>query len=170
MSVAVSRPMNGAEYVESLKDDRQIYIHGQRVDDVATHPAFRNAVRMIARLYDALHDPAHKDELTTETDTGNGGYTHAFFKAPRPAEDPVAGRDPRAAWPRLTYGWMGRSPDYKAAFLATYGPNADYYAPYEDNARRWYRESQERVYFMNHTLVNPPVDRDKEIHEVSDVF
>ena len=23
---------------------------------------------------------------------------------------------------------------------------------------------------MNHTLVNPPVDRDKEIHEVSDVF
>ena len=65
---------------------------------------------------------------------------------------------------------MGRSPDYKAAFLATYGPNADYYAPYADNARRWYSESQERVYFMNHTLVNPPVDRDKEIHEVSDVF
>ena len=23
---------------------------------------------------------------------------------------------------------------------------------------------------MNHTLVNPPVDRDKEIHEVDDVF
>ena len=65
---------------------------------------------------------------------------------------------------------MGRSPDYKAAFLATYGPNADYYAPFADNARRWYKESQERVYFMNHTLVNPPVDRDKEIHEVSDVF
>ena len=65
---------------------------------------------------------------------------------------------------------MGRSPDYKAAFLATYGPNADYYAPFQDNARRWYKESQERVYFMNHTLVNPPVDRDKEIHEVSDVF
>ena len=65
---------------------------------------------------------------------------------------------------------MGRSPDYKAAFLATYGPNADYYAPFQDNARRWYKESQERVYFMNHTLVNPPVDRDKDIHEVSDVF
>ena len=54
---AVSRPMNGAEYVASLKDDRQIYIHGKKVDDVTTHPAFRNAVRMIARLYDALHDP-----------------------------------------------------------------------------------------------------------------
>jgi 4-hydroxyphenylacetate 3-monooxygenase len=167
---AVSRPMNGAEYVASLKDDRQIYIHGKKVDDVTTHPAFRNAVRMIARLYDALHDPEQKDVLTTDTDTGNGGYTHAFFKAPHSAADLVAGRDAIAAWQRLTYGWMGRSPDYKAAFLATYGPNADYYAPYDDNARRWYKDSQERVYFMNHTLVNPPVDRDKEIHEVSDVF
>jgi 4-hydroxyphenylacetate 3-monooxygenase len=65
---------------------------------------------------------------------------------------------------------MGRSPDYKAAFLATYGPNADYYAPFEENARRWYRDAQERVYFMNHTLVNPPVDRNRDIHEVDDVF
>ena len=167
---AVTRPMNGDEYIESLRDGRQIYIHGERVEDVTTHPAFRNSVRSIARLYNALHDPATKAELTTETDTGNGGYTHPFFKAPHSAEDLVAGRDAIAAWQRLTYGWMGRSPDYKAAFLATYGPNADYYAPYQDNARRWYRESQERVYFMNHTLVNPPVDRDKDIHEVSDVF
>ena len=45
----------------------------------------------------------------------------------------------------MTYGWMGRSPDYKAAFLATYGPNADYYEPFEDNARRWYKEAQEQV-------------------------
>ena len=113
----VSRPMNGDEYVESLRDGRQIYIHGQRVEDVTTHPAFRNSVRSIARLYNALHDPATKDELTTETDTGSGGYTHPFFKAPHSAADLVAGRDAIAAWQRLTYGWMGRSPDYKAAFL-----------------------------------------------------
>ena len=86
------------------------------------------------------------------------------------AEDLVRGRDAIAAWQRLTYGWMGRSPDYKAAFLATYGPNADYYAPFEENARRWYKESQEKVIFINHTLVNPPVDRNRDIHEVDDIF
>jgi 4-hydroxyphenylacetate 3-monooxygenase len=167
---ATARPLNGAEYLESLRDGRQIYIHGDKVADVTTHPAFRNSARMMARLFDALHDPKHKDVLTTETDTGSGGYTHAFFKAPHSAADLVAGRDAIAAWQRLTYGWMGRSPDYKAAFLATFGPNADYYAPFADNARRWYSEAQERVWFMNHTLVNPPVDRDKQIHEVPDVF
>jgi 4-hydroxyphenylacetate 3-monooxygenase len=165
-----ARPMTGEEYLESLRDGREIWIYGQKVEDVTTHPAFRNGTRSVARLYDALHDPAHKDVLTVETDTGSGGYTHPFFRAPMSAADLVRGRDAIAEWQRMTYGWMGRSPDYKAAFLATYGPNADYYTPFEDNARRWYKEAQEKVYFMNHTLVNPPVDRSKEIHEVSDVF
>src|SRR5689334_18846140 len=63
----VARPMNGAEYLESLRDGRDIWIYGEKVGDVTTHPAFRNGVRSIARLYDALHDPATKDELTVPT-------------------------------------------------------------------------------------------------------
>ncbi|MBG4691031.1 hypothetical protein I5F77_18655, partial [Pseudomonas aeruginosa] len=34
----------------------------------------------MARLYDALHDPQSKEKLCWETDTGNGGYTHKFFR------------------------------------------------------------------------------------------
>ena len=64
-------------------DGREVYIYGERVKDVTTHPAFRNTARMVARLYDALHDPKHKDKLLVPTDTGNGGMTHAFFKAPK---------------------------------------------------------------------------------------
>ena len=52
-------PFTGDEYLESLRDGREIWIYGERVKDVTTHPAFRNTARMIARLYDALHDPAH---------------------------------------------------------------------------------------------------------------
>ena len=50
------RPFTGAEYLESLRDGREVYVYGERVKDVTTHPAFRNAARSIARLYDALHD------------------------------------------------------------------------------------------------------------------
>src|SRR5215469_10096127 len=48
---------------------------------------------------------------------------------------------------------------YDAAFLATLGANAEFYEPYQENARRWYRFSQERVPFVNHAIVQPPVDR-----------
>src|SRR5215216_6420289 len=166
----VSRPMTGEEYLESLRDGREVYIYGEPVKDVTTHPAFRNSVRTVARLYDALHDPGKKEVLTSETDTGSGGYTHSFFKASRNREEQVAARDAIAGWARLTYGWMGRSPDYKAAFLATLGANADFYAPYQANARRFYREAQERVLFMNHAIVQPPVDRHRPPDEVADVY
>src|SRR5438876_3944288 len=85
------RPFTGAEYLESLRDGREIWIYGERVKDVTTHPAFRNTVRMIARLYDALHDPARKDILTTATDTGSVGHTHRFYKGSGNAEEFVAG-------------------------------------------------------------------------------
>ena len=37
------RPFTGAEFLESLRDGREVYIYGERVKDVTTHPAFRNS-------------------------------------------------------------------------------------------------------------------------------
>ena len=117
----VTRPPTGEQYLESLRDGREIWIYGEKVKDVTTHPAFRNTARMIARLYDALHKPETKAIITSETDTGSGGYTHRFYRAPHSAGDLVADRDAIAEWAKISYGWIGRSPDYKAAFLATLG-------------------------------------------------
>jgi 4-hydroxyphenylacetate 3-monooxygenase len=166
----VTRPLTGAEYIESLRDGREIYLYGDQVDDVTTHPAFRNAVRMTARLYDSLHDPDKQDLLTVPTDTGSDGFTHPFFRAPKSVEDMRKDRDAIAEWARMTYGFMGRSPDYKAGFLGTLGANPDFWAPHSDNAERWYRESQEKVLYWNHAIVNPAVDRHRAPDEVSDVF
>ena len=163
----VAKPQTGAEYIDSLRDGREVFIYGERVKDVTTHPAFRNTSRMVARLFDALHDDKRKKRLLLPTDTGNGGMTHAFFKAPKTVEDLIAGRDAIAEWARMTYGWMGRSPDYKAAFLATLGANSDFYDPYQSNARRWYKFSQERVPFINHAIIHPPIDRDRPPNEAA---
>ncbi len=104
------RPYTGAEYMQSLRDGREVYIDGERVADVTTHPAFRNSVRSIARRYDALHDPARQGLLTCPTDTGSGGYTHRYLRVPRSREDLVAAQGAIADWSRLSYGWMGERP------------------------------------------------------------
>src|SRR3954453_19324144 len=98
------RPFNGAEYLQSLRDGREVYIYGERVKDVTTHPALRNAAVSVAKLYDALHDANSKGALTAATNTGSGGYTHKFFKAARSRQDVIAQRDAIAAWARITYG------------------------------------------------------------------
>lgn len=161
-------PFTGEEYLASLDDGREVWIYGERVANVAEHPAFRNSARMIARMYDALHDPARQDILTTPTEWG--GFTHRFFRAANSVDEQVAARDAIAEWQRITWGWMGRSPDYKGCFLGTLGANFDFYRGYEDNALAWYRKAQERTYYINHAIMNPPVDRAMGADAGKDVF
>ncbi len=163
-----NRPMTGAEYIESLRDDRTVYLEGERVADVTEHPAFADSIRRIARMYDAVHDPA-SGFPAVPTDTGSGGVTHPFFKAARSAEDLIASRDAISHWARMSYGWMGRTPDYKASFLATLGSNTEFYGEFAPNATRWYAESQERLLYWNHALVNPPIDRHLDPEDSADV-
>src|SRR5262249_21634259 len=41
---------------------------------------------------------------------------------------------------------------------------------FSDNAKAWYRRAQDHVLFMNHAIVNPPVDRSRPADQVKDVF
>jgi 4-hydroxyphenylacetate 3-monooxygenase len=163
-----TRLLTGEEYLRSLRDGREVYIDGERVEDVTTHPAFRNAARSIARLYDALHDPGTHDLMTGEDRLGI--RTHRFFMPSYSTRDLLASREAIAHWSRLSYGYMGRTPDYKASFMASLGADPGWWAPFEESARRWYRTYAEQALFLNHVLINPPIDRNRAVHEVEDVY
>ena len=166
-----SRPFTGAEYLESLRDGREIWIYGERVKDVTTHPAFRNTARMIARLYDALHDPARKSVLTTD-DRHRQRRLHAQVLqgvAQRRGAGRRARRHRRVGAHLATAG--------SAAAPTTRPRSSPRSAPTPASTRRTKRTrdagtstSQEEVSFVNHAIVNPPVDRDKPLDEVKDVY
>ena len=54
--------------------------------------------------------------------------------------------------------------------MATLGADPEFYAPFDGSAEHWYREYAQRALFLNHVLINPPIDRNKPVHEVADVF
>ncbi len=162
-------PPNGAEFLESLRDGREVWIYGEKVTDVTSHPAFRNSSRALARLYQAMHEEGTREKLLVPTDTGSGGQTHAFFKVPRSKDDLRAGRQAIKTWQELVFGWMGRSPDYKASLLTGIGANPEYFGEYAQNAANWYRKAQEGVLHMAHAIVNPPVDRNLPFDQINDV-
>ena len=103
--------------------------------------------------------PAQAEVLTAVD--AHGIRTHRFFMPSRTAQELLAAREAIAAWARMSYGFMGRTPDYKAAFMASLGANPDFYAPFGGNALAWYKRYATRGLFLNHVLVNPPVDRDR---------
>ncbi|MGH3360199.1 MAG: 4-hydroxyphenylacetate 3-hydroxylase N-terminal domain-containing protein, partial [Nocardioidaceae bacterium] len=54
----------GKEYKESLHDGRQVWIDGERVDDVTAHPMFKPIVDVRARIYDLAHEQDTADVMT----------------------------------------------------------------------------------------------------------
>jgi 4-hydroxyphenylacetate 3-monooxygenase len=61
----------GEEYRESLKDGREVWIDGERVADVTTHPAFKPIVDVRARIYDMAHAPGTADVMSyVDAETG----------------------------------------------------------------------------------------------------
>ena len=60
--------MTGKEYLDSIRDGRRVYIGGEVVEDVTAHPAFRNAARSFAMIYDRKRDPENRDFMTFEED------------------------------------------------------------------------------------------------------
>ena len=106
---------SGAAHLESLRDGRVVYIGSERVDDVTTHPAFRNAARSIAAIYDMKRAPEH---LAASTFEENGKRYAAYYLRARTKAD----LEQRLALHRrianLSYGMLGRSPDHVSSFVA----------------------------------------------------
>ena len=55
----------GEQYIARLKDHQPaVYMGGEKVKDVTTHPALRNGIHTLASLYDLQHDSELRDEMT----------------------------------------------------------------------------------------------------------
>jgi len=75
---------SGEEYRAGLRDGREIWIDGERVTDVTTHPAFKPIVDVRARMYDMQHEAAYQERLTY---LENGERLTKFYKPPREKQD-----------------------------------------------------------------------------------
>ena len=106
----------GAEHIASLRDGRTVYIDGQLVPDVTTHPAFQNAVQSAGALYDFQAQPENIELMTFKPEGSNRRVNRAW-QMPRSYEEMVQRRKALQAWANVHYGFMGRSPDHVASAL-----------------------------------------------------
>ena len=75
----------GEEYIESIRDGREVYMNGEKIKDVPTHHAFKPIVDIRARIYDMAHDENTRQIMTY---TDNKGETNAIsLKLPHTQQD-----------------------------------------------------------------------------------
>jgi len=160
------------QYLERLqKTPREVWLRGERVEDVTSHPAFRAPTRQIARLYDMQHEPAYADVLTRP---GPNGPIGTSFVAPTSYADLVGRREAFQVWSEATLGLMGRSPDFLNTTVMAFAEEPGVFAQlgqrYADNVARYYEYVRDNDLFLTHALITPQTDRSRSSAEQADAF
>jgi 4-hydroxyphenylacetate 3-monooxygenase len=156
----------GRAFLESLRDDRQIWIDGERVVDVTKDKRFAAAAQTVAELYQMQHDPALTPVMTYASPS-TGAPVGLSFIEPRTVDDLVRRRSMVKIWADASCGMFGRSPDYMNVMTAGYASASDAFGHrdkrFGDNIRAYYEYARENDITMTHTLVNPQVDRSRPV-------
>lgn len=156
----------GQDHITSLRDGRAVYIDGERVGDVTTHPAFARSVASAAALYDYQGRPENIEAMTIEWPGSGGRRVSRAWQMPRSLEETVVRRKALQRWARQSFGFMGRSPDHLASALIgqrmglevfeKHSPaRAKAFADYVDYAAR-------NDLFLTYVIINPQAERGKD--------
>jgi len=170
---AGTMPKTGADHLNSLRDGRTIYLDGQRISDVVEHPAYRNAVRSTAYLYDFQTAPANLERMTFPSPT-TGDRVNRCWQLPHSYADLVQRREALTAWAETTYGFMGRSPDHVASCLSGMVMGLEVFerhSPARAGAlREYFTYARDHDLFVTYVIINLQADRAKGASEQADEF
>jgi len=156
----------GKEHIERLRDGRVVYIGRERVDDVTTHPAFRNAARTVAAIYDMKADPANR-EIMSFTEAGDA-FSMYYLRARTP-EDLRRRMRAHQMIAEMTSGLLGRSPDHVASFVTGLAVNPTVFAagirPYAENLVTYYHHMRAQDVYAAYAVLPPQAARDPAFYQ-----
>ena len=160
--------MTGRRFIDSLRDGREVWLDGERVEDVTTHPAMTGMVHELARIYDLQHSPEFGEQMTfVSPDTGN--RCSLSWQLPTSSEDLKLKRRNSEIWNGQSLGQLGRSPDILAPHIITLYNSRDALAAvkndrcdFGENITNYHRLCMENDLFLTHALGDPQVDRSEQ--------
>ncbi len=163
---------SGQDHISSLRDGRQLFIDGTLVEDVSTHPAFRNVTASIGRMFEFANQPQNADLMTFETSEGK--RANRIWELPESYEELKKRRAGLEAWTSLHAGFMGRAPDHVASCISGMYMGLDVFEAYNPkfagNLANYYRYARDNDLYLTYVIINPQADRSKAASEQVDPY
>lgn len=162
-----------AEYFSALNSKRDVWLAGERVTDVVTHPVFAPSIRAVGHLYDLQVEPNHSDVLTYSP-SDSDELSAIPYRIPRSHEDLVARRKAIDVWARTTFGMFGRSPDFFNAAITAFAAASDFFSRIDPrfgkNVQDFYLYARTNNLFLTRATIPPQVDRSASSASQPDLY
>ncbi|HXG36498.1 MAG TPA: 4-hydroxyphenylacetate 3-hydroxylase N-terminal domain-containing protein [Dehalococcoidia bacterium] len=154
----------GTEYLESIRDGRNVWLAGDKVADVTTHPALAGCAQALAETYDLQFDPAYKDVLTMPSPS-TGEPVSAGYLLPRSLEDLQRRRQLTELLARHSGATAGRLNEYLSIILVGLYDARDILAEanpaFAENATAYFEYCRENDLCVTHAFIDPERDRSR---------
>ncbi len=151
----------GAEFLEGLKGGREIWVEGERVADVTSHPAFAGAAHALAEVFDLQHQAA---DACLMPDPETGEPINVSHMIPRSKADLEKRHRGLERISEYSAGLMGRTPDYMNVTYAGFAGRSDEWAVNgneqgAENLVKYQKHLRRADISLTHTIVQPTIDK-----------
>ena len=152
----------GKQYLEGLRDDRNVWMHGKKVQDVTNENGLKRCAHTLASFIDRQHESKYINNLTYIDDDGD--RCALAFKTPKSKEDIKDRGKSYYEWAKWSNGYFGRTPDYKNASLMSFAAASSFLEKgikgqggkaMAQNMVNYYNYVRKNDKVLTHTLVNP---------------
>ena len=160
---------SGEAYLEGIRDGRAVYIGKERVADVTDHPAFANAARMYAAMYDLKRADDMRDVLWVED---GGERIPAYFLKPRDRRDLEIRTAAHRAIAAFSHGLLGRSPDHVASSITGLAMGSAVFdrdgGGFSERIEAYYEHARTRDLYLAYAILPPQGARKPELYQSAD--
>src|SRR5258708_38424990 len=151
----------GEPFLNGLRGQRALWVDGERIADVVSHPKLRGAAHALAEIYDLQHVEA---AACLMPDPESGEPIPVSHMIPRSREDLKRRGKALRTVAEYSVGLMGRTPDYMNVTYAGFAGRPDEWRAHgnEAGAERLvaYQKFLRRGDIsLTHTIVQPTVDK-----------
>lgn len=159
----------GSQFLAGLqRTKREIWVDGERIADVTTHPKLRGGAESLAAMFDRQH--AHATECLF-IDPDSGEDTNISHMIPRSKDDLWRRHAGLTRMSEGSMGIMGRTPDYMNMKFAAFASAPRVWAGADGRNERGARnvvDFQRHIsrfdVSLTHTIIQPTIDKRTDNH------
>ena len=163
----------GAQFLKGLQDGREVWLEGERVAEVTTHPKLARMAQTLASVYDLQHDSKFLQEMTFKSPS-SGEPVALSYLIPETQDDLMRRRLALEIVAHDSYGMLGRTPDYVNIQLTAMRQMASLYGrndpKYGENLIAYHEYVRENDLCLTHAFGHPQVNRGVGIGELADPY
>ncbi len=158
----------GKQFLEGLRDGREVWLEGERLVDVTTHAKTARMAKTLADIYDLQHTPEYHDNMTFESPS-SGDPVALSYLVPETQKDLMRRRGALEVVAQSCHGMLGRTPDYVNIQVTASRQLAHLYGlkdqRYADNLRNYHEFVREHDLCLTHAFGHPQVNRSLSLAE-----